>query len=218
MIMTIRVIVAEDHAIVREGLCALIEREPDLEVVYEAQNGQQAVEQARQLKPDVVVMDVSMPDINGIEATRKIKIAMTDVQVLALSVHDKPEYVMDMIKMGASGYLLKDCVSSELVHAIRRVAANESYLSPKIASIVINEHLGKQQSSSDRRANVVLKDDELDILKRLVEGETAGQIADHYKVTVKAIEARRRRILSKLNIDNFADLVKYAIREGLTSC
>lgn len=215
--MAISVIVAEDHAIVREGLCALIEREADIEVVYEAQNGRQAIEQTQMLKPDVVIMDVSMPDINGIEATRKIKAAMADVRVLALSVHDKPEYVMDMIKVGVSGYLLKDCVASELVEAIRRVAANESYLSPKIAAIVINEH-NEGQSTSDRCANVVLKAHEIDIIKLLVEGETAGQIAARYDVTVKAIEARRRRILSKLDIDNFADLVRYAIRNGLTTC
>ena len=215
--MAISVIVADDHAIVREGLCALIGKEPDIEVLYEAKNGRQAVKQALRLKPDVVIMDVSMPDINGVEATRQIKAAMSNVQVLALSVHDKHEYVMDMIKAGVSGYLLKDCVSSELVEAIRKVAESESYLSPKIAAIVIEEHK-KQHLSSARLVNVVLKEHELGVLKLLAEGKTASQIALHYDVTVKAIEAKRRRILEKLNIDNFADLIKYAIREGITSC
>lgn len=212
----ISVVLAEDHAIIREGLRALIEKESDMEVIGEAENGLQAVQQARQLRPDIVIMDVSMPELNGIEATRQIKAAGGNTRVVALSVHDKPEYVMDMIKAGASGYLLKDCVSSELVHAIRRVAVNESYLSPKIAAIVINEH-NEKLSSSNRRANVALKNHEIDVLKLLVEGKTASQIAVQYNITVKAIEAKRRRILNKLDIDNFADLVKYAIREGLTT-
>ena len=215
--MAIRVIVAEDHAIVREGLCALIEKQSDIEVVYEAQNGQQAVEQAARLKPDLVIMDVSMPGINGIEATRQIITAINDVRVLALSAHDKPEYVTDMIKAGVSGYLLKDCLTSELVNAIRKVVEGESYLSSRIATVVIEEHK-KQHLPSTHSMNAILKKHEIEVLKLLAEGKTAGQIAEQYNVTVKAIEAKRRRMFDKLAIDNFADLVKYAIREGLTSC
>jgi len=213
--VAIKVMLAEDHAIVREGIRVLIERESDMEVVCEAENGLEAVQKAHELRPDVVIMDVTMPEINGIEATRQIKAATSDIKILALSVHDKREYVMGMIRAGVSGYLLKDCVSAELVGAIRRVVANESYLSPKIAAIVIEEH--KEKPLSSRSGEIVLKDSEIEIVRLLVEGNTAGEVAKLLNVTVKSIEAKRRRILEKLNFDSFAELVKYAIRKGLTT-
>jgi two-component system response regulator NreC len=214
--MAIKVLLAEDHAIVREGLCALIKKQSDMEV-FEAENGLEAVRQTKQLKPDVVVMDVSMPEINGIEATRQIKADVDNVKVLALSVHDEREYVMGMIRAGVSGYLLKDCVSAELVGAIRKVMKNESYLSPKIAAVVLNEH-NADRSIPECSANAILKDYEIEVLKLLAEGKSAGEIAKQTSRNIKTIEAQRRRIMKKLEVDNCAALIKYAIREGLTSC
>lgn len=215
--MAIKVLLAEDHAIVREGLCALIRKQSDMEV-YEAENGLQAIEQSQRIKPDVVIMDISMPSINGIEATQQIKANMSDVKVLALSVHDRREYVMGMIKAGVSGYLLKDCVCSELVQAIRKVMKNESYLSPKIAAIVLDEHKADNTSKSESSADGGLKDYERQVIKLLAEGKSAREIAKQTSRNIKTIEAQRRRIMKKLKIDNYAELVKYAIREGLTSC
>ena len=214
--MAIKVLLAEDHAIVREGLCALIKKQSDMEV-YEAENGMEAIQQTQQLKPDVVIMDVSMPGINGIEATRRIKADVGNVKVLALSVHDEREYVMGMIKAGVAGYLLKDCVSAELVGAIRKVMKNESYLSPKIAAILLNEH-NMDNSVNECSKNTVLKDYEIEVLKLLAKGKSAGEIAKQTSRNIKTIEAQRRRIMKKLEVDNCVDLIKYAIREGLTSC
>ena len=202
---------AEDHAIVRQGLRAMIEKESDMEVVGEAENGAKALALALTLKPEVIIMDVSMPEMNGIDATRQIKAVLKDTNIIALSVHDKREYVMDMIKEGVSGYLLKDCVSAELIEAIRRVMKNESYLSPRIAAIVLEEHNVKQPPE------VILKDQELDVLKLLAEGNSAKEIAKQKNINVKTVEAQRRRIMQKLKIKSFAELIKYAIRQGLTT-
>ena len=211
--MAIKILLAEDHAIVREGLCAMIEKESDMEVVGEVEDGLEAVQQARKLNPDVIIMDVSMPGMNGIDATRQIKANMSNIKVLALSVHDKREYVTDMLDAGVSGYLLKDCVCSELIKAIRRVMKDESYLSPKIAAIVLDERQ-KEIAATE----TVLNQQEQKLLKLLAEGKSAKEIAEQYDANLKTIEAQRRRIMKKLEISNLAGLVKYAIREGLVSC
>lgn len=211
--MTIKILLAEDHAIVREGLCAMIEKESDMEVVGEAQDGLEAVQQAQELAPDIVIMDVSMPGMNGIVATRQIKATMSNIKVLALSVHDRREYVLDMLDAGVSGYLLKDCIGSELIRAIHRVMKGESYLSPKIATIVLDERNDKNHLS-----DVVLNEREQKLLKLLAEGKSAKEIAKQNNANIKTIEAQRRRIMKKLEIENMAGLVKYAIREGWVSC
>jgi DNA-binding NarL/FixJ family response regulator len=211
--MVIKVLLAEDHAIVRQGLCSMIEKESDMEVVGQADDGREAVEQARQLHPDVVIMDVSMPKMNGIEATRQIKADMGGIKVLALSAHDNREYVTDMLDVGVSGYLLKDCVCSELIKAIRRVMKDESYLSPRIAAIVLDERY-----RGSRPPEIVLSEREKQLLRLLAEGKSAKGIAQQSNTNIKTIEAQRRRIKKKLGIDNLAGLVKYAIRERLISC
>lgn len=210
--MAVKILLAEDHTIVREGLRAMIEKESDMEVVGEAKDGLRAVERAQELNPDVVIMDVTMPGTNGIEATRQIKADMSNINVLALSVHDKREYVLDMLDAGVSGYLLKDCVCSELIQAIRRVAKGESYLSPKIATIVLDERLNKTHESE-----VVINEHEQKLLRLLASGKSAKEIGEQNNANVKTIEAQRRRIMKKIKARNLADLIKYAIREGLTS-
>jgi DNA-binding NarL/FixJ family response regulator len=214
--MAIKVLLAEDHAIVREGLSAMIEKQSDMKVVGQAQNGMEAAKLAKELGPDVVVMDVNMPVMNGIDATKQIKAANSNIKILALSAYDKREYVIDMINAGVSGYLLKDCISSELIQAIRKLMENQSFLSPQIATIILDQHKA-QRSPSNAPAGAVLKEKELRVLKLLAKGMSAKEIAQKNNVNLKTVEAQRRRIMAKLKIDNFADLVKYAIRQDLTT-
>ncbi len=209
--MSIKVLLVDDHAILRDGLRLLIESQSDMEVVGEAENGQTAIDKTLKLRPDVIIMDVAMPDMNGIEASSQILAETPDVKILALSMHSDREYVMDMVKVGVSGYMEKECIADELIRAIHTVAANETYLTPKIATIVVSEHI------NDHSLNV-LTDKEIKVLRLLADGSSTRAISDQFDVNIKTIEAHRRRIMQKLQIDNFAELLKYAIRNGLTSC
>jgi DNA-binding NarL/FixJ family response regulator len=213
--MSIRILVADNHGILRQGITALIEKQSDMEVVGQADNGFTAVEMARELRPDVVLMDVTMPVLNGIEATRQIKSELPEVKVLALSVHAKREFVLDMVKAGVSGYMLKECVLDDLIQAINAVVAGQSYLSPQIASIVL-ESITKD-SIFDVTSNKyeLLSPREKQILQLLTEGKSAKQISSQFGLSVKTIEANRRQIMEKTEVDNLADLTKYAIRQGL---
>jgi DNA-binding NarL/FixJ family response regulator len=214
--MTIRVLIADDHTIMRAGLRSLLEKEDQIEVVAEAENGRRAVQLAVTHKPDVVVMDVSMPDLNGIEATAQVLDSLPDAKVIALSMHTDKRFVMGMLRAGASGYLLKDCASRELANAIVSVASNKKYLSPDIAGVVIEDSLyGAQQEGET--VSSMLSAREREVLQLIAEGWSTKQIAAHLYVSVKTVETHRRQIMKKLDLHNIADLTKYAIREGLTS-
>jgi len=215
--MAIKVLLADNHGILRQGIQALIEKQNDMELVGQADNGLMAVEMARQLRPDVVLMDVTMPVLNGIEATRQIKSELPEVKVLALSVHAKREFILDMVRAGASGYMLKECVFDDLARAIKAVAAGQSYLSPEVASIVL-DGITKDSifsAAASNRQTLTLR--EKQILELLTEGKSAKQIASQLGLSVKTIEANRRQIMKMTESYNLADLTKYAIRQGLTT-
>lgn len=214
--MSIRIVLADDHQIVRDGLRSLLESQPDMEVVAEADNGRTTVQLARELRPDVVVMDVGMPELNGIEATRQITGALPGVKVIALSMHSDRRYVEGMLAAGASGYVLKDSAFEELAGAIATVVAGRTYLCPTAADIVVNSFVRRRTGrvASERRA---LTPREREVLQLLAEGKATKQIASLLGVSVKTIETHRSRIMHKLDIRSVAELTKYAIREGLTS-
>jgi len=214
--MRIKILLADDHKIVRDGLRTLVEKEPDMEVVGEAENGRRAVRLSRELAPDVVIMDVTMADLNGIEAARQIHKETPDVKVIALSMHSDRRFVAGMLEAGASGYLLKDCAFEELTRAIKNVVSNKIYLSPGITDVVVKDYLGKSTKAS-RSAFSELTNREREVLQLLAEGRSTKQIAESLHVSVKTIETHRRQIMEKLDIHSIAELTKYALREGLTS-
>ncbi|MBC8469146.1 MAG: response regulator transcription factor [Planctomycetes bacterium] len=212
----IRVLLAEDHAIVREGLRLLLEKQPDIEVVCEAEDGRIAVERARELLPDVVVMDITMPNLNGVEATRKIINEFPQIKVIALSIHSDRRFVARMLEAGATGYVLKEGPLDELVKAIWAVTAGESYLSSKITSIVIDDYVKGLATDADSTLSF-LTNRECRVLQLIAEGKSTEQIALDLVVSSRVIEAIRRRIMKKLGAHTIADLVKIAIFENLIS-
>ena len=215
--MGIRVLIADDHKIMLAGLRSLLEKQTDFDVVAEAENGRKAVQMAQEKKPDVVVMDVSMPDLNGIEATTQIVESLPGTRVIALSMHSDKRFVMGMLRAGASGYLLKDCASQELANAIHQVAGGRKYLSPEITGVVIDDFLLGASSGEVATATSLLSAREREVLQLIAEGWSTKQIASHLYVSIKTIETHRRQIMKKLDLHSIADLTKYAIREGLTS-
>jgi two-component system response regulator NreC len=212
----IRIIVADDHQIVRQGLRLLLEAEPDMEVIAEADNGREVLKKAQELLPDLIIMDLSMPELNGIEATRQILSGVPETKVVALSMHSDSLFVLNMIKAGASGYLLKDCALEELIKAIRTVVSRKTYLSPGISDILIRDFVTGWQTTSSS-AFSVLSTREREVLQLMAEGKTTNQIADGLCVSVKTVEAHRKQVMTKLGIHSVAELTKYAIRQGLTS-
>lgn len=214
--MSIRILLADDHKIMRAGLRSLLENEPGMDVVDEAENGLRTVQLARELSPDVVVMDISMPGLNGIEATRKILSELPGVKVVALSMHLDEQFVAGMLAAGASGYLLKDCAAEELCNAIRAVVANQTYLSPGVASIVVKDYRS-HLSTTDVSPSPILTAREREVLQLVAEGKTSKEIASLLNVAVKTVEAHRQQIMDKLDIRSVAELTKYAVRKGITS-
>ncbi len=214
--MSIRVLLVDDHRIVREGLRVLIETEADMEVIAEAEDGMALLGLVQEMFPDIVIMDVAMPNLNGIEATRQIIGRAPGVKVLALSMYSDRRFVIGMLSAGASGYLIKDCAFEELVQAIRIVAANRTYLSPGIADIVVKECLHYLEKINFS-AFSALTAREREVLQLLAEGRTVKDIASDLCLSMKTIETHRQHIMNKLNIHSIAGLTKYAISEGLTS-
>lgn len=214
--MSIKTLLVDDHGIIRQGLRSLLAKEPDIEVVAEAEDGRKAVALVREFLPDIVIMDITMPNLNGVEATRKITAEFPGTKVVALSIHSNRRFVSDMLKAGACGYILKEGLFDELVQAINVVVEGGTYLSPQITDVVVDDYV-KRLSSENELKSTVLSDREHEVLQLLAEGKTTKQIALELHVSTKTIEANRRRIMDKLNIYSVAELTKHAIREGLTT-
>ena len=214
--MSIKVLLVDDHAIIREGLRSLLEKEPHMEVVADTDDGRKARDLVRELSPDVVIMDITMPGLNGIEATRQITAESPGVKVIALSIHSKRRYVADMLSAGATGYILKECLFDELVQAIQAVVAGGQYLSPRITDVVVSDYV-KRLSATTYSPFEVLTTREREVLQLVAEGKSTKQIALELHVSTKTIEANRRQIMEKLDIHSVAELTKYAVREGLTT-
>jgi len=209
----IRVILADDHAVVRDGLAVLLEAQSDLEVVGVAANGRQAVRLAQELRPDVVVMDIAMPELNGIEATRQIHDAVTSTQVLVLSMHSTTEHIFRALQAGARGYLLKDSAGAEVVDAIRVVHAGRRYLSQKIASTVVDDYISERHRASPLDS---LSPRERQILQLVAEGKSSAEAAAMLFLSPKTVDTYRSRMMQKLDIDDLPTLVKFAIQHGVT--
>jgi len=212
-----RVLVVDDHAIVRQGLRAILDAEPDIEVIGEAADGREAVRKALTLLPDVVVMDVSMPRMNGLEATARIVKESPGIRVVALTMHSSEEYVYSLLKAGARGYLLKESVSSDLVEAIHAVAGSGMYLHPAISTKVVDGYLKRPHPKTRTGMLEVLTAREREILQLIAEGHTNKEIAALLVLSVKTIENHRTRIMDKLEIHNVAGLTCYAISHGIAT-
>ncbi|RMG35972.1 MAG: DNA-binding response regulator [Planctomycetota bacterium] len=213
--MTARILLADDHKILREGLRVLLESQNGLQIVGEADNGRIAVRLAVELKPDVVIMDVGMPELNGIDATRQIVRECPQTRVIALSMHSDGQFVSGMLRAGASGYLLKDSAFEELHDAVQTVLDGKVYLSPSVTGTIVDGFVRAQPAQP---CDVVaLTPREREVLQLLAEGKTTKQIAQRLRISVKTIETYRRQIMEKLNAQSVAELTKFAIRAGLTS-
>lgn len=210
----IRILLADDHTILRDGIRSLLEDEPDMEVVGEVEDGHSAVRKACELEPDVVLMDIAMPLLNGLEATRKIRRDCPHVKVLVLSMHENEEYIRQVLASGAMGYILKDAAASDLLGAIRAVYMGESVLSPAITRLVIEDYLRWGDLNSDNIANG-LSPREREVLQLIAEGYTNKQIADILSISVKTVQAHRHNIMSKLDLHDRSELIKYAIRKKI---
>lgn len=210
----IRVLLADDHAVLREGLCTLLALQEDMEVVGEADNGQRAVELATQLHPDVIVMDIAMPVMDGLAATRALKDAMPDTRILILSQHDNREYVFSVLQNGAAGYVLKKSGGAEVISAIRSVFHEGAYLPPGIAREVMDRYIQRPAAETGRPH---LTEREKEVLRWIAEGKSNKDIAELLCLSVKTVMAHRTNIMEKLDLHSSTELVKYAIRQGIVS-
>ena len=205
-----RIVLADDHSVVRQGFRRILEAQPDMEIVGEASNGNEAIEVSTRLNPDVVVMDVAMPELNGIEATRRMGESASRTRVLALSMHKDSVYVREILRAGARGYLLKDAVDEDLIAAVRAVARGEGYLSPGIADAVLTDYRQHVTDPID-----LLTTREREVLQLVAEGKTNKEIATGLNLSVYTVDAHRGRIMEKLNLHSTGELVRFAIRKGL---
>ncbi|MGH9559152.1 MAG: response regulator [Bryobacteraceae bacterium] len=206
----IRILLADDHTLVRKGFSLILSAQPDIEVVGEAGNGREAVDLATKLQPDVVLMDVTMPELNGIEATRRLIAAAPRTRVLALSMHKDAVYVREILRAGARGYLLKDSADEDLLNAVRAIAKGEGYLSPAVSDAVLTDYRRHVTDPLD-----LLTSREREVLQMIAEGKTNKEIATSLNLSVYTVEAHRGRVMEKLNLHSTGELVRFALRSGL---
>ncbi|HEU5231037.1 MAG TPA: response regulator transcription factor [Ktedonobacteraceae bacterium] len=211
----IRILLADDHTILRAGLKMMLNAQPDMEIVGEAQDGRQSIAEAQRLQPDVVLMDITMPDINGIEATKQIKKLLPDTRVLVLTMHEHDEYVFQALRAGASGYMLKEAAATDLITALRVIQSGQFYLSPTAQSVMVGDYLQRVRAGEEKDSYSSLTEREREILKLVAEGYTNNQIAERLVISPKTVDTHRTHIMDKLNLHSRAELVKYAMRRGL---
>ena len=211
--MSLRVLIADDHTIVRSGIRMLLQTEKDIEVIGEALDGEQVVEMVEMLHPDVILMDISMPGINGIEATKRIKDRFPEIQILALTMHHSDEYFFAMLKAGASGYLLKTAETDELLNALHTVSRGEAFLYPSMTKRLIQDYVAKKDCPGESGLPALSKR-EKDVLLLLVEGFSSKEIAEKLVVSQSTIHTHRSNIMAKLNLESHRDLIQYARKRG----
>ena len=214
--MCIRVMLVDDHKMISEVLSALLAREPDIEVVAIADNGREAISTAREVKPDIIVMDLSMPEMNGLEACRRIMAETPESKIIVLSMHTEREYVVEALRAGARGYIQKMSAFKILVGAIRNVQDNQGFLDPIITGIVLKDYLEHLNEPGDPHEQSALSSREREVLQLIAEGKNTKEVAFTLDISPKTIETHRRQIMQKLNLSNVAELTRYAIREGIT--
>ncbi|MCC7339781.1 MAG: response regulator transcription factor [Bryobacterales bacterium] len=206
----IRILLADDHSVVRQGFSAILRTQDDMDVIAEATNGREAIEKALALKPDVIVMDVAMPELNGIEATRRIQDEAPRSRILALSMHKDAVYVREILRAGARGYLLKDAIDTDLISAVRAVAQGDGYISPAVSEAVLSDYRKHVTNPLD-----LLSSREREVLQMIAEGLINKEIATKLGLSVYTVEAHRGRLMEKLNLHSTSELVRFAIRNGL---
>jgi len=215
--MKIRVLVADDHAIIREGLCIMLDNQPDMEVVGKAANGREAVRLVNELKPDVVVIDISMPELNGIEAIQQMLPPHPQMKVVVLSIHGTKPYVLRALKSGAKGYLMKETAGLEVVDAVRAVYRGERYLSQSIADLLADGYLRNLEASLEFSPLETLSPREREILQLVAEGKTSQEIAQRLSISSKTVDTYRSRLMRKIGVEDMAGLIKFAIQHGVIS-
>ena len=213
----LKILLADDHVVMRSGLRALLERQPNLEVVGESENGRNTVDLAASLKPDVIVMDIGMPVLNGIEATKTIATEQPNTAVIILSMHADESYVMRALKAGARGYLLKDSAPGDLINAIQAVSQNKSFFSPKVSRILSEDYVRLLKQKGGVDSYDLLTSREQEILQLLAEGKANKEVAADLNISPYTVETHRKHILEKLNLHNPAELILYAVRKGIIS-
>ncbi|MCL4486660.1 MAG: response regulator transcription factor [Chloroflexi bacterium] len=213
--MTIRVVIADDHSIVREGVRLLLEAQPDIQVVGEAADGNEAVDIIRQQLPDVAVMDIQMPNLNGLDATRAIKQEFPQVHILVLTMYESDEYFFQTLSAGASGYVLKKAASSDLMAAIRAVSQGNVFLYPSVARRLVSDYLTRVKAGEDQGSYDGLTPRERQVLKLIAEGHTNQSIAEKLVISQSTVQTHRTRIMHRLNLQTRAELIQYAVRKGL---
>ena len=215
MTKPIRILIADDHTIVRQGLARMLEEQPDLKVIGEATNGQKAVDKVLALKPDVAILDISMPRMNGIEAAKRIRKRLPETKIIILSMYSHEHYIDELLETGVSGYLLKDSSGRDIVKAIHAALKNETFLSPYISKKVVDSYLSPQKKSPRTDRYKQLTNREREIFQLIAEGHTTRQIAETLFVSISTVKSHRNKIMEKLDIDSSVKLVRFAIKLGL---
>jgi DNA-binding NarL/FixJ family response regulator len=213
--MALNVFIVEDHTLVRSGIRALLQGDPNLIVVGEASNGRDAVEQIQKLKPELVLMDVAMPELNGIDAARQVHVALPAARIIMLSMHEDRQYVFEALKAGATGYVLKSAAFQDLMLAIETVMSNRNYISPGLSDIVMNDYIRRAQGEERTTELGRLSGREREVLQLIAEGKSSAEVGELLHISVRTVDTHRHNIMTKLEIHSIAGLTKFAIRHGL---